>query len=174
MAKAKSTLRKQSLKVKPRKSQSAIRRDPFENWKPEHRETARKSYLQYADHLAEGAGALHILEVALITACKALPATYSMTIPVSLGCNSGVASLAGGRGIDEAEELLVPVFSQLPLLLRKVRDAGDHIDSVVWRQVNCASEPPGMAAFVKENTRLPRILALQQEWSNEVWDAGSR
>ena len=76
--------RKQSKKAKPQESNkdAQVKRDPFENWKPKHRETARKSLLQYAEHLAEGAEALHTLEVALVKACNALPATYRMIIPI--------------------------------------------------------------------------------------------
>ena len=148
--------------------------DPFNNWQPELKELARASYLEYAEHLADGAAALHTLEVALTTACKALPAVYSMVIPTSLGSDAGSSCLEG-RGTDEAEELLVPVFSQLPLLLRKVRDAAEHTDSVVWRQVNCASDDcPALAYFVRENTRLPQVLELGKKWSADVWNAANR
>ena len=163
-----------SAKPKPQKSRPATERDPFENWKPQYRGLAKESYLRYVEWLAEGAEALHALELALTKACKVLPTVYRMVIPVTLGSDAGTASLEG-RGIDEAEELLVPVFSQLPLLLRKVRNAAEYTDSVVWRQVNCSSDDcPGVAAFVRGNTRLPQILELRGKWSNEIFNAANK
>ena len=144
-----------STKSKNKKSHPATKHDPFEGWGPRQSVMARKAYLQYAEKLAEGTEALHTIELALVKACKALPAVYRMIIPVSLGYDVAVGALEG-RGIDEAEELIVPVFSQLPLLLKKVRDAGEYAETVVSNQVNCASDDPALAAFVRKNTHLPQ------------------
>ena len=162
-------------KAKTKKSPPAKERDPFDNWKPQHRAMARKAYLQYAEKLAAGVETLHALELALVKACRALPAVYRMTMPTTLGYDVGAGALEGGTAVDKAEALLVPVFSQLPLLLRKVRDAGEYTLMVVNEQVKCPPDDcPGVAAFVQENTRLPQVLALGEKWDQEVWNATNK
>lgn len=163
-------------KAKTKKSRPATEHDPFDSWQPKLREMARKSYLQYTEDLAEGAEALHVIEVALVKACKALPAVYRMTMPVTLGYDVGAGAIEGGCAADKAEALLVPVFSQLPMLLRKVREAGEYTLMVVNEQANCHSDKgPGIAAFVRANTRLPQLHKLSnKKWFNEVWNATNR
>ncbi len=156
---------------KPRKSRPATESNPFDKC-ANYRELVRASYLEHSEQLAEGAEALHTIELALVKACRALPAVYRMVIPAALG-DIAVAFMED-RGAGEAEKLLGPMFSQLPLLLQKVREAGEFTNGLLDRQVNRPSDGSGLAAFVRKNTRLPQVLALGEKWDEEVFNATNR
>ena len=155
---------------------------PFETWTPKKdQDRVRKDYLAYCEQVVTCVPVLHDLHVALIRACRQLPALQAIALPYIVE-NDLWMEIFGhpeAKFMPESKELplkevataLLSILPKLPALTVEVREANRKLLYLAMDEVD--SKNKAVADFARSHTGLSAVVDAEEKRTYELLDLAS-